>query len=53
MYISYDSATLTSNINNIDIEEIIDCYAIEIEKRIVMVPSNKLYKPPMNPEKKR
>ena len=30
MYISYDTATLTSNITNIDIEEIIDCYAMEI-----------------------
>lgn len=30
MYLSYDSATLTSNIANIDIEEIIECYAIQI-----------------------
>lgn len=28
MYLSYDSATLTSNIANIDIQEIIQCYAI-------------------------
>lgn len=34
MYLSYDTATLTSNIANIDIEEIIDCYAIEIEKKL-------------------
>ena len=30
MYLSYFTATLTSNITNIDIEEIIECYAIEI-----------------------
>lgn len=34
MYLSYDSATLTSNIANIDIEEIIDCYAIELESHL-------------------
>jgi hypothetical protein len=34
MYLSYDSATLTSNIANIDIEEIIECYAIEIESHL-------------------
>lgn len=49
MYLSYDTATLTSNISNIDIEEIIDCYAIEIEQRIVQLPS----RPPLNPEIKR
>ena len=52
MYISYDTATLTSNITNIDIEEIIDCYAIEIEKRIVQLPP-KTYSPPLNPESRR
>lgn len=34
MYLSYDSATLTSNIANIDIEEIIECYAIELESHL-------------------
>ena len=47
MYLSYDTATLTSNICNIDIEEIIDCFAIEIEQRIVHLP----VKPPLNPER--
>lgn len=42
MYLSYDTATLTSNIINIDIEEIIDCFAIEIENMI---------HEPLNPEK--
>jgi hypothetical protein len=45
MYLSYDTATLTSNISNIDIEEIIDCFSIEIEKRIVHMPA----KQPLNP----
>ena len=30
MYLSYDSATLTSNITNIDLSQIIDCLAIEV-----------------------
>lgn len=46
MYLSYDTATLTSNIQNIDIEEVIECYAIEIEKRIV---HQSPLKNPLNP----
>lgn len=34
MYLSFDSATLTSNINNIDLEEIIDCFVEEIYVRV-------------------
>ena len=45
MFLSYDTATLTSNISNIDIEEIIDCFAIEIERRIVHLPSKQLINP--------
>ena len=30
MYLSYDSATLTSNITNIDLSQIIDCLAVEV-----------------------
>lgn len=44
MYLSFDSATLTSNIANIDLEEIIECYAIEIESH--------LRSPRLNPEKR-
>ena len=35
MYMSYDSATLTSNIANIDIDQIIYCFAIEVHNKIV------------------
>jgi hypothetical protein len=49
MYLSYDTATLTSNIQNIDIEEIIDCFAIEIEQRIVV---QSPFKSALNPEDK-
>ena len=34
MYLSFDSATMTSNINNIDLEEIIECFVEEIYTRI-------------------
>jgi hypothetical protein len=30
MYLSYDNATLTSNITNIDLSQTIECLAIEI-----------------------
>ena len=53
MYISYDSASLTSNMSNIDIEEIIDCFAIEIEQRIVQLPPQPRTLPPLNPELKK
>ena len=50
MYLSYDTATLTSNISNIDIEEVISCFAIEIERKIVHLPSKQ---PLLNPEVRR
>lgn len=34
MYLSFDSATLTSNIHNIDLQEIIDCFVEEIYRFI-------------------
>ncbi len=30
MYLSFDSGTITSNIANIDLEQVIDCFAQEI-----------------------
>lgn len=30
MYLSFDSATLSSNINNIDLQQILDCFVDEI-----------------------
>ena len=30
MYLSYDSATLTSNIKNIDLQQMTQCFASEI-----------------------
>ena len=50
MYLSYDTATLTSNISNIDIEEVISCFAIETERKIIHLPSKQ---PPLNPEVRR
>jgi hypothetical protein len=32
MYLSFDSATLTSNITNIDLQQIIQCFALEIKR---------------------
>ena len=46
MYLSYDTSTLTSNISNIDIEEIIECYAIELETKMA---ESKYGKTPLNP----
>ena len=34
MYLSFDSGTLTSNIGNIDLEEIIDCFVEEVFRLI-------------------
>jgi hypothetical protein len=34
MYLSFDNATLTSNIANIDLEQIIECFATEIYLRL-------------------
>ena len=34
MYLSFDSVTLTSNINNIDLEEIINCLVEEVYMKI-------------------
>lgn len=34
MYLSFDSATLTSNIHNIDLEEMIDCFVEEVHRLI-------------------
>lgn len=31
MYLSFDSATLTSNITNIDLQQLIQCFALEIK----------------------
>lgn len=35
MYLSFDSATLTSNIINIDLDQMIQCLAIEVNQMIV------------------
>lgn len=44
MYLSFDSATLTSNITNIDLHQMIECLAMEVRYLITHGEVNNLAK---------